>query len=302
MKRILRPALATEHIVRADDARTDSVRRYAAPVLLLWVAILILALPSSPARASAVTVTIGAAAPAAAEGWEESLGLEAVVDDSVDALARIFDSPDYQRQLLVPGSGGQAFLLGLKDQSVRALPLAAVAWTAGEQALPDPAQGKDGGRLAKLAGEVTFDAGGASWTIRPAPPMVGAITLEALRKAKPDYLRLAGKYTPDAGAVKSIAAAREAKIVVFFGNWCHLCKKAVPQLLKTVEAAKNPGLGLEFYGVTEDHLEPKDPIAKYSISTTPVFVIIRGGKEIGRITEKPDVSVEKDLALILAAK
>ena len=220
----------------------------------------------------------------------------------MDPLARIFDSPDYQRQLLVPGSGDQAYLLGLKDQVVKVLPRAAVAWTAEEQAVPDAAQGKDGGRLAKLAGEVTFDAGGESWTVRPAPPLVGPITLEALRKAKPDYLRLADKYTPDPGAVKSIASASQAQIVVFFGTWCLLCKKEVPRLLKTLEAAKNPALAVEFYGVTEDHLEPKDPIAKYSISTTPSFIIIRGGKEIGRITEKPDVSVEKDLALILAAK
>jgi thioredoxin 1 len=302
MKRVSRPALATYNTDRADDARTDSARRHAAPAFFLWAVILTLALLPSPARAGEAAITLGAAAPAAVEGWEETLGLQAVTDDSVDALARIFDSPDYQRQLLVPGSGDHAYLLGLKERSVTVLPLAAVTWTAGEQAVPDLAKGKDGGRLSKLAGEVTFGAGGASWTIRPAPPLVGAISMEALRKAKPDYVRLASKYTPDAGAVKSIAAARDTKIVVFFGSWCQLCKKAVPQLLKTVEAAKNPGLALEFYGVTEDDREPKDPIAKYSISTTPTFVIIRGGKEIGRITEKPDVSVEADLALILAAK
>jgi thiol-disulfide isomerase/thioredoxin len=288
--------------VGADSARRNAARRRDVPVLVRGAIFLtLLALPG-PAQAGDVTITLGAPAPSAADGWEESLGLEAVVSDSVDVLARIFDSPDYQRQLLLPGSGDQAFLLGLKDQVVKVLPRAAVTWTAEEQAVLDVAQGKDGGKLAKLAGEVTFDAGGANWAIRPAPPLVGAITLEALRKAKPDYVRLAGKYKPDPGAVKSIASARDARIVIFFGSWCHLCKKAVPQLLQTVEAAKNPGLALEFYGVTEDHQEPKDSIAKYSISTTPTFIIIRGGKEVGRITEEPDVSVEKDLALILAAK
>jgi thiol-disulfide isomerase/thioredoxin len=277
-------------------------------LLFLGAVFLTLLMLPGPVRAGDVTITLGAPAPApapapvAAEGWEESLGLEAVVGDSVDTLARIFDSPDYQRQLLLPGRGEQAFLLGLKDRVVKVLPRGAVAWTAEEQAVPDVGRGIDGGKLAKLAGEVIFDADGASWTVRPAPPLVGAITLEALRKAKPDYVRLADKYTPDPSAVKSIASARETRIVVFFGSWCHLCKKAVPQLLKTVEAAKNPGLVLEFYGLTEDHQEPKDPVAKYSIVTSPVFIIIRGGKEIGRITEKPDVSVEKDLALILAAK
>lgn len=328
-----RPAPLSADVVRTDPARGGRINhsRRGAAVALLLLSVLfvqvfsptvssaapaaaapaaaapIAAAPAAPVPTSAapageITVTIGAAAPAAADGWEESLGLEAVVDDSVDALARVFDSPDYQRQLLVPGSGDQAFLLGLKDRSVIVLPMTSVGWTAEEQALPDPAKGKAGGPLAKLAGEVTFDAGVSSWTIRPAPPMVGAITPEALRKAKPDYVRLAAKYNPDAGAVKSIAAAKDAKLVVFFGSWCLLCKKWLPHLLKTVDVAKNPSLTLEIYGVTEDHLEPKDPITKYSISTTPTFIVIRGGKEIGRITEKPDVSVEKDLALILAAR
>jgi thiol-disulfide isomerase/thioredoxin len=296
--------------LRPSKGAYDAARRKAASALVLGAAFLTLLMLQGPVRAGDVTITLGAPAPvpapapalAAADGWEESLGLEAVIGDSVDALARIFDSPDYQRQLLMPGGGDHAFLLGLKDQVVKVLPCAAVAWTAEELAVPDVARGEDCGKLAKLAGEVTFDAGGGSWTVRPAPPLVGPITLGALRKTQPDYVRLAGKYTPDPGAVKSIASARDTRIVVFFGNWCHLCKKVVPQLLKTVEAAKNPGLALEFYGVTEDHREPKDPIAKYSISTTPVFIMIRGGKEIGRITEKPDVSVEKDLALILAAK
>lgn len=288
---------------RADDV---TARRGNALVFVLGAAFLVLLMLPGHVRAGEISVTLGApapaSAPAAADGWGESLGLEAVAGDSVDALARIFDSPDYQRQLLLPGGGGPAFLLGLKDQVVKVLPRAAVAWTAEDLAVPDVARGKDGGKLSKLAGEVTFDAGGESWTIRPAPPLVGPITLEALRKAKPDYVRLADKYTPDPGAVKTIASARGTRLVVFFGSWCLLCKKAVPQLLKTIEAAKNPGLALEFYGVTEDHGEPKDPIAKYSISTTPVFIVVRGGKEIGRITEKPDVSVEKDLALILAGK
>lgn len=299
-------SLAADDIARSPAFGVGAARGGNVPVRVLGAALLGLLLLSAPVRAGEVTFTLGATPPApttaAVDGWDETLGLEAVVGDSVDLLARVFDSPDYQRQLLVPGTGDQAFLLGLKDQVVKVLPRAAVAWTAEEQALPDAAQGTDGGKLAKLAGEVTFEAGGESWTIRPAPPMVGPIMLEALRKAKPDYVRLADKYVPDPGAVKSIASAPPAQIVVFFGSWCLLCKKEVPRLLKTLDAAKNRGLVTEIYGVTEDHQEPKDPIANYSITTTPTFIIMRGGKEIGRITEKPDVSVEKDLALILAAK
>ncbi len=277
--------------------------RKRAAVLTVGVALLMTwGLPGAAPAAEDVTFTLGARAPGAGEAWEESLGLEAAIGDSVDLLARIFDSPDYQRQLMVPGGGEQVYLLGLKDQAVQVLPRAAVAWTADEKAMPHAAQAKAAGSLSKLAGEVTFDTGGLTWTIRPAPPLLGPVTLDGVRKSLPDYVRLAAKYKPDADAVRTIAAARDAHLVVFFGSWCHICKTYVPQFLKTLEAAKNAKLTVEFIGVTEDHDQPAEPIAKYAVSTSPVFIVIRDGKEIGRITEKPDESVEKDLALILAGK
>jgi thioredoxin 1 len=271
-------------------------------ILLLLLVLVVAGGAPIAARAGDPLLSLAVAAPEGAAGWDETLGLQAVLDDSVDAAARIFDSPDYQQQLLVPAGGDQVYLLGLKDQSVRLLPRNSVAWVADEEALPDPAKAQPGGRLTKISGEIAFDVADRRWTIRPEPPMVGLISMETLRKSKPDYLRLAAKYTPDPGAVKAISTAKDTKVVVFFGSWCHVCKKWVPHFLKTLEAAKNPGLTVDLYGVTEDHLEPNDPIIKYGITTTPTFIVMRGGKEIGRITENPDVSVEKDLALIMAAK
>lgn len=281
-------------------ARASALRMAGGALFLCALALF--ATTADLARAADPTITLGSAAPGPLAGWEESLGLEAAIDDSVDGFARVFDSSDYQRQLLLPGRSAQAYLLGLKDLSVTVFPLTAIVWTQDDLPAVDLSKGKDGGKLAKLGGEVTFSTDGGDWTIRPAPALVGALTLDALKKAKPDYVRLAAKYSPDPNAVKAIGAAKDTRIVVFFGSWCLQCKKYVPQLLQVLDAAKNPALPLEIYGVTEDHLLPNDPIVKYSITTTPTIIVMRGGKELGRITEKPDVSIEKDLALIMAAK
>jgi thioredoxin 1 len=279
----------------AIAAMPPAARAWRLPALSAVLVGIALALPAAFAPGSATAAT-----PAATQPWDETLGVEAALDGSVDALARVFDSPDYQKQLLVPGSGKEAYVLDLKSRSVAALPVSAVTWNEEDQAVPGGMPGRGAGSLNKLDGVITFEAGGSTWTIRPAPPMVGPITLESLRKAKPDYVALAARYTPDPAAVKTIAAARDTRLVVFFGSWCSLCKKYVPRLLKTLEAAKNPNLPVEFCGVTEDHQEPKDMVTKYGISTTPTIIVLRGGKEIGRISENPDESVEADLALILS--
>jgi thiol-disulfide isomerase/thioredoxin len=133
--------------------------------------------------------------------------------------------------------------------------------------------------------------------------MVGPVTPEALRRDKPEYFHAASKYVPAAADVKVLQAVTgETKIVVFFGTWCLICKHYLPHLLKTVEAAANPRITLEYVGVTEDHREPADLLKRYGVNATPTFVVLQGGKEIGRITEEPDDSVEADLAAILGGR
>jgi thiol-disulfide isomerase/thioredoxin len=254
------------------------------------------------AAAGTVAVTIGATT-AESTGWDESMGLQAFREDSVDPDARLFDSPDYQQQLLVPGPGEECFLLLLKDRTVRRLPAGALAWSKGDRPSPDPTQGEAVGEFTLLSGIVEFEAGDAHWSIRPQPALVGVVTAESLRKEKPEYFHAAAKYVPDAAAVKTLRAVQgETKIIAFFGTWCLICKHYLPHLLKTMEAAANAKISVEYVGVTEDHAEPAEILKKYQVDTTPVFVVLQGGREIGRITEEPDDSVEKDLALILGGR
>jgi thiol-disulfide isomerase/thioredoxin len=258
--------------------------------------------PPSTARASDVVGFTVGGNPSRAVPWEESMGLQAVADDTVDADARIFDSPDYQRQLLLPGPAEDGFVLELKDRTVRRLPAVAIDWTPEGLPVPDLAKGVDAGGFFLLEGIVEFEAD-AVWSIRPQPALVGAVTFDELRRQKPEYFHAAAKYRPDSTAVRTLRAVTgETRIVVFFGTWCLICKQYLPHFLRTLEAAANPRISAEYVGVTEDHRQPAELLEKHGVETTPTILVLQGGREIGRITEEPDDSVELDLALILGGR
>jgi len=231
--------------------------------------------------------------------WDEAAGLDISVGDSLDPGARIFDSPDYQQQLVVPSAGGQAFLLGLKTQAVQVIARSAVKWT-DDKPQPDASAGTSGGNFLSDAGIITFTVGDRNWKIAPKPPLVGAVTLDALKTNDPEYAFAAARIQPDPGPIAALKkVSDDTHIVVFFGSWCSNCKHWLPHLLRTLEVVGNPRITTEFYGMSEDQLEPKDPIRQYGVSSTPTIIVLRGGRELGRIVEKPDTSVEGDLARIL---
>jgi hypothetical protein len=261
----------------------------------------ILSLWSSTLEAAEATGTTAAAK--AGTGWDEAAGLQVMKGDSLDPDARVFDSPDYQQQMLIPGGGGLAYVLALKTQTVRALSVKAVSWTSDDKPSPDLAAVADAGRFVSDGGTISFSTDAAEWRIQPEPPLLGAVTLQELRAAKPDYVHSATRYKPDPAAIAALkGVATDTRIVVFFGTWCTYCKHWLPHFLKTFEAAANPHLTAEFFGVSEDQLEPKDALRQYAVSSTPTFVVLQGTKEIGRIVENPEVSIEADLAHILGAR
>jgi thiol-disulfide isomerase/thioredoxin len=279
---------------RAHRPRTGSI------ATALAVSIVSLSLWAPGLRAAGAT---GTKAATAATGWDEAAGLQVMKGDSLDPGARIFDSPDYQQQMVVPGTGGQAYVLALKTQAVRALPVKSLSWTSDDKPAPDLSAAADAGQFLSDAGTISFTIDGTDWKIQPEPPLIGAVTPQELRADKPDYVHAAARYNPDPAAVKALkGVTTDTRIVVFFGTWCTYCKHWLPHFLKTLEVVGNPHITAEFFGVSEDQLEPKDALRQYGASSTPTFVVLQGGKEIGRIVENPEVSVEADLAHILGAQ
>ncbi len=276
------------------SARTAAFALVLFAPFVLITAVCVPVVQATPATTGTATASVP---------WEEAIGLQAMADGVIDPDARLFDSPDYQRQLLLSGPEEGGFVLVLREQTVLRLPAEAVAWSANGELRPDLAKAVPAGEFEVVEGEMSFEADDRLWLIRPQPPMVGEVSFAELKKNKPDYLHLASKVVPDAAAVKTLQSVQgETKIVAFFGTWCLICKKHLPAFLKTIETVNNPKISVEYYGVTEDHLEPRSALERYQVSATPSFVVLQGGKEIGRITEEPHESMAEDLAFILAGK
>lgn len=103
-------------------------------------------------------------------------------------------------------------------------------------------------------------------------------------------------YEPYKQAVDALKGQRSVEVVTVFSATCGRCRAQVPRLMKVLEVARNPNLKARYLsvpGVIDSTMEA------YRVRYLPTFIVLRDGKEIGRITERPRASIEEDLVAIL---
>jgi thiol-disulfide isomerase/thioredoxin len=93
----------------------------------------------------------------------------------------------------------------------------------------------------------------------------------------------------------------DINVVVFFGTWCHDSKRELPKALKIFNKIGMNDENIELIAVGLDKKEPLGRAAKLNLMYTPTLIFFRGSKEIGRIIEKPVLSLEKDIELIISS-
>ncbi len=98
-------------------------------------------------------------------------------------------------------------------------------------------------------------------------------------------------------ALKSVAEPTE--IVVIIGTWCPDCHRETPRFIRVIEEVNNPNIKVSFIGVDRKKQDPEGLAAKYEFQRIPTFIVKQKGEEIGRIVERPTVSLEADLVKIL---
>jgi thiol-disulfide isomerase/thioredoxin len=90
------------------------------------------------------------------------------------------------------------------------------------------------------------------------------------------------------------------KVVIFFGTWCHDSKREIPKALKIFNDIGINDKNIELIAVGLDKKEHLGRASKLNLVYTPTLIFFRGSKEIGRIIEKPVISLEKDIELIIS--
>jgi thiol-disulfide isomerase/thioredoxin len=108
------------------------------------------------------------------------------------------------------------------------------------------------------------------------------------------------EYRPDAKAVDYLRMYVNAyKIVVFLGTWCDDSHDLIPKLEKVLSLLNYPQSQLVMYGVDRAKTTNGGEQKTYAVKFVPTIILYQGDREIGRITESVNKSIEADLAAII---
>ena len=114
-------------------------------------------------------------------------------------------------------------------------------------------------------------------------------------------------YIPNEELINTIKnSLNEYSIKLFLGTWCGDSKREVPRFYKVLDAANFPESQLEVIAVDRTpEAYKKSPTGEekgLNIHKVPTFIFYKNGKEINRIVESPQASLEQDIKAILDGK
>lgn len=97
---------------------------------------------------------------------------------------------------------------------------------------------------------------------------------------------------------------KQHEVLLFLGTWCGDSKREVPRMLKILETADFPKDQLKIIALDRR----KDNYKKglngeekgWNIQRVPTLIILKDGKEVNRIVERPIDSLEEDFLAILS--
>jgi thiol-disulfide isomerase/thioredoxin len=89
--------------------------------------------------------------------------------------------------------------------------------------------------------------------------------------------------------------------LIFFGTWCGDSRREVPHFLKIADTCGWTSDHIKLYGLDRTKKSPDGLAEKYQIEKVPTLIFLKEGNEIGRMTEKPNGTLEADLLALLAA-
>ena len=97
-------------------------------------------------------------------------------------------------------------------------------------------------------------------------------------------------------AVDGLPADFEVKIL--FGIWCHDSEREVPRMLKLLAASGVREENISLISLDIRKEEPEGRAKALDVRFTPTFVFYSDSQELGRIVERPTVSLRDDVAAI----
>tara|TARA_R110002096_G_scaffold436022_1_gene665249 strand:+ start:1514 stop:2005 length:492 start_codon:yes stop_codon:yes gene_type:complete len=130
--------------------------------------------------------------------------------------------------------------------------------------------------------------------------IVGEITEAEIRSTFRIFDLYTKRYQPDSTSIQYLSSVTDSiSIITVMGTWCKDSRKHIPSLFKTLELANNPMLHSEYIAVDYSKKDPSNSYNTYKLKANPTILVFLNSVEIGRITEEPTQSIEKDLVKII---
>jgi len=110
-------------------------------------------------------------------------------------------------------------------------------------------------------------------------------------------------YTPDTSTIKKLKkflSDKKITVTIVMGSWCGDSQEQVPRFYKIIDALNFSEKNVTLYCVDRTKKTDNGETDKLSITLIPTFIFFNDGKEIGRITESPKKSIEKDMLEIIS--
>lgn len=110
----------------------------------------------------------------------------------------------------------------------------------------------------------------------------------------------AENYQPDEDKTDLLTAViNQYQLIIFLGTWCEDSHRMIPQLYRVLNATGYHEEQMEMYALDRDKKGKDGSEKKYNITNVPTVIVLKNGKEIGRITETVKESIEGDLLEIM---
>ncbi len=107
-------------------------------------------------------------------------------------------------------------------------------------------------------------------------------------------------YSLDKAALDSIAIkSADVKIVIVLGTWCSDSRREVPRFFKITDSLKITADRIKLISVDRYRKDLYGEVDSLNIELVPTIIFYRNENEIGRITEAPIETLEKDFNKIV---
>ena len=132
---------------------------------------------------------------------------------------------------------------------------------------------------------------------------VGVVSEAILEKEYPWYSKEYDSYNVDSVLLNELKShIDEVSISIFMATWCPDCHREIPRFYKILNQANIDESRVVNAAMDIDKRTPDNYEEGMNVTEVPTFIFFKHGEELGRIIEKPKVSLEHDMLEILKSE